>query len=84
MVRVTKLHWKKAKHILWYLRGTTHYQLWYRWTKGVKLCGIIDADWVGNPSNQKSTLARIFNVGSATVSWYNMKQRYVMLNSAEA
>jgi len=49
----------------------------------LKLCGFIDVDWVGSPSNRKSTSSGIFNVGSATVSWYNRKQKSVMLSSAE-
>ena len=32
MVQPTKLFWKTAKHVMRYLRGTSHYGLWYRWT----------------------------------------------------
>eukprot|EP00253_Pinus_taeda_P029277 PITA_29277 len=42
------------------------------------------ADWERSPSDQKSTSRGIFNLGSATVSWYNRKQRSVALSSAEA
>ena len=68
MVRPTKLFWKEAKYVLWYLRGTTQFGLWYEWTKGVKLCRLTYADWVGNPSEQKSTSGGIFSVGSTIVS----------------
>eukprot|EP00253_Pinus_taeda_P033913 PITA_33913 len=37
MVQPTKLFWKDAKHVLRYLRGTSQYGLWYKWTEGVKL-----------------------------------------------
>ena len=37
MVQPTKMFWKVTKHVLRYLRGTSQYGLWYRWTKGVKL-----------------------------------------------
>jgi len=30
MVRLTKLYWKAAKHVLRYLKGTTQYGLWYK------------------------------------------------------
>jgi len=50
----------------------------------VKLQGFIDADLAGRPSDQKSTSGGIFNLGSATVSWYNKKYRLVALSSAEA
>eukprot|EP00253_Pinus_taeda_P022422 PITA_22422 len=84
MVQPTKLFWKAAKHVLRYLRCTSQFGLWYRWTEGVKLQCFIDADWAGNPSDWKSTSGGIFNLGSTTVSWYNMKQRSVALSSAEA
>ena len=37
MVKPTKIFWKAGKHVLRYLRGTTEYGLWYKWTEGVKL-----------------------------------------------
>eukprot|EP00253_Pinus_taeda_P030156 PITA_30156 len=83
MVQPTKMFWKVTKHVLRYLRGTSQYGLWYRWTEGVKLQGFIDADWVGSPSDRKSTSGGIFNLGSATVSWYNRKQRLVSLSLVE-
>eukprot|EP00253_Pinus_taeda_P019839 PITA_19839 len=75
MVQPTKMFWKAAKHVLRYLRGTSQYGLWYRWTEGVKLQGFTDADWTTSPSDRKSTSRGIFNLGSVVVSWYNKKQR---------
>eukprot|EP00253_Pinus_taeda_P020272 PITA_20272 len=49
----------------------------------VKLCGFMDADWAGSPTNRKSTSGGIFSIGSTTVSWYSKKQRFVALSSAE-
>ena len=48
MVQPTKLFWKETKYVLRYLRGTSQYGLWYRQTKGVKLQGFTDVDWVGS------------------------------------
>ena len=73
MVRPTKLYWKAVKHVLRYLRGTTQFGLWYKQTKGVKLQGFTDADWVGSPYDRKSTLGGIFSIGLDAVSWYNRK-----------
>eukprot|EP00253_Pinus_taeda_P024398 PITA_24398 len=53
-------------------------------TKGVKLQGFTDVDWVGSPSDQKSTSGGIFNLGLATISWYSRKQRSISLSSVEA
>jgi len=83
MVRPTMLYWKASNHVLWYLRGTTKYGLWYRRTKGVKLQGFIDAYFAWIPPNRKSTSGAIFSVGSTCISRYNMKQRPVVLNLAE-
>lgn len=49
MFRITILYCRASKHVLWCLRGTTTCGSWYRRTKGVNLCGFIDADWVGIP-----------------------------------
>eukprot|EP00253_Pinus_taeda_P010123 PITA_10123 len=84
MVQPTKMFWKAEKHLLRYLRGTSQYGLWYRWKEGVKLQGFTDADWVGSPSDWKSTSGGIFNLGLAEVSWYNRKQRSVALSTAKA
>eukprot|EP00253_Pinus_taeda_P033268 PITA_33268 len=84
MVRPTKLYWKATKHVLRYLRGTTQFRLWYIWIKGVKLQGFTNAYWAGSPSSRKSTSGGIFSIGSATISWYNRKQRSVAFSSAKA
>eukprot|EP00253_Pinus_taeda_P002002 PITA_02002 len=56
----------------------------YQRIEGVKLQGFTDAYWKGSPSDQKSTSEGIFNLGSATVSWYSRKHRSVALSSTEA
>jgi len=50
----------------------------------VKLKGFTDTDWVGSPYDRKIKLGVIFSIGSAVVSWYNMKQRSVALSSRKA
>jgi len=70
MVQPTKLFWKAVKHVLRYLRGTSQYGLWYKWTEGVKLQGFTHADWAGSPTYWKSTYGGIINLGSTTISWY--------------
>jgi len=83
MVRPTKLYWKATKHVLRYIKGTTHFGLWYKWIEGVNLQGFTNVDWLGNPSNRKSILGGLSSIGSVVVSWYNRKQRSVPLSSAE-
>eukprot|EP00253_Pinus_taeda_P012097 PITA_12097 len=84
IVQPTKVFWKSVKHVLRYLRGTSHYGLWYIKREGVKLQGFIAADWARSQSDRKSTSRGIFNVGSVALSWHNRKQRSVALSSAEA
>ena len=55
LVKPNKLFSKVGKHVMRYLRGTLEYGLWYKWTEGVKLHGFMDANWVGSPSDKKST-----------------------------
>jgi len=50
----------------------------------VKLCGFTDADWLGSPTNRKSTSRGIFSIKSTTVSWYSRKQISMALSSVEA
>eukprot|EP00253_Pinus_taeda_P033412 PITA_33412 len=52
--------------------------------RGGEGTGFTNVDWVGSPSDQKSTSGGIFNLGSAVVSWYNRKQRLVSLSSKKA
>eukprot|EP00253_Pinus_taeda_P014202 PITA_14202 len=75
MVQPTKMFLKAEKHVLRYLRGTSQYGLWYRWTEGVKKQGFTNADWAGSPLDRKNTSGGIFNLGSVTVSCYSRKQR---------
>ena len=50
----------------------------------MKIQGFTDADWVGSPSDIKSTSGGIFSIGSTIISWYNRKQQSVALSLAEA
>lgn len=51
---------------------------------GVELQGYIDFDWVRSVVDRKSTSGCCFNLGSATISWYNRKQQPVALSSVKA
>ena len=48
------------------------------------MCGFMNADWAGSPTDRKSTSRGIFSIRSTAVSWYSRKQRSVALSSAEA
>jgi hypothetical protein len=50
----------------------------------VKFHGFMDANWVGSPTDRKSTSMEIFSIRCTYVSWYSRKKRSVALSSAEA
>eukprot|EP00253_Pinus_taeda_P009893 PITA_09893 len=83
MVKATKIYWKTTKNVLVYLRGTTHFGLWYILEKGVKLQGFTHGDLAGSPSQRKRRLGGIFNIGSAALSCYNRKKRSAASSSIE-
>ena len=78
------MHWTAAKHILRYLADTIDHGLDYRRYGGVGLVGFTDSDWVGSVLDPKSTFGCCFSLGSAVVSWFSRKQKFVVLSSAEA
>eukprot|EP00253_Pinus_taeda_P003701 PITA_03701 len=84
MVKPTKIYCKEEKHVLRYLRGTSQYGLWYIKIEGLKLEGFTDAYWAWSPFDRKNTSGGIFSIGSATISWYNMKHRSIALSLVEA
>jgi hypothetical protein len=79
-----EIHWKEAKRILRYLRGTIGYGLIYRSTEDFRLIGYTDSDWAGCMDDRKSTSGYSFSMGSTTVAWSTKKQPTVSLSTTEA
>ena len=79
----TDTHWKAAKRIFRYIKGTLPLQLTY---KGhlKPLNGYTDADWAGDHHTRRSTSGFVFNVGSGAISWSSKRQPTVALSSCEA
>ena len=78
------VHWKGAKRVLRYLRGTTNFGIVFR---GDDLGGPIaysDADWAGDVGDRKSTSGYVFSIAGGSVSWRSRKQDTVALSTAEA
>ena len=59
-------HWKAAKRILRYVKGTTDLGLLYpRDTNNcVKLAGYSDSDWCGDSDDRRSTTGFVFYLGT--------------------
>lgn len=76
-------HWKAAKRVLRYLKGTSTYGLVYEKT-GLPLFGMVDADWGANTIDRRSYSGFAFILAGAPISWEARKQRTVALSSTEA
>jgi transposase InsO family protein len=84
MAKPNESHWKAAKKVLRYLKGTMNFGLLYTDKFDVQLAGFSDSDWAGNPDDRRSTTGYAFNIGSGVVSWSSKKQPTVSLSSTEA
>jgi hypothetical protein len=80
------LHWQAAKHVLWYLKGTTSLSLTY--TAGLAssncLIAYANADWATCPETRHSICAHVTILNGAAVAWKSKKQGAVATSSSEA
>ncbi|KAK7791617.1 hypothetical protein R5R35_014688 [Gryllus longicercus] len=65
-------HWKGAKRVLRYLKGTSNLGLVYK-SKSGNLEGFVDADWGNNIEDRKSYSGYLFSLGGSAISWYSRK-----------
>ena len=78
-------HWQAAKHLMRYLKGTTHYRITYGPSLSPQpFITYSDADHGGNPDNGKSTGGYVVKIGSGAVSWSSRLQSLVTLSTTEA
>eukprot|EP00253_Pinus_taeda_P033844 PITA_33844 len=77
-------HWKAAKRILRYVRGTIQLGIHYSAKATPLLVGFTDSDWAGDPDDRKSTAGYVFTLGSGPITWACKKQAAISLSSAEA
>jgi hypothetical protein len=79
-------HWKAAKHLFRYLRGSVDYRLTYAPdpSSSQLFTTYSDADHGGNPDNGRSTSAYVVKMGTGAVSWMSRLQSIVALSTTEA
>ena len=77
-------HFKAAKRILKYLKGTSTVELWYPSHFPIHLIGYSDSDFAGCKLDRKSTSGTCHLLGSSLISWHSKKQSCVALSTAEA
>ncbi len=77
-------HWKAAKRVLRYLKGTLDYGLMYDGLKAKSgLINISDSDWAGCIDTRNSTIGSLHYWDDMLVSWF-CRQRKTALSSSEA
>jgi len=66
-------HFKAAKRILKYFKGTTNVGLWYPCDSNISLSGFSDSDYAGCKLDSKSTSGTCHLLGSSLISWNSKK-----------
>jgi len=77
-------HFKAAKRILKYLKGTTKVGLWYPSDSNIVFSGFSDSNYVECKLDRKSTSGTCPQLGLSLISWNNKKQACVALYTTEA
>ena len=76
------------KQVFKYLCGTSDYGLCYQGKLGLDrvldIHGFVDADWVGDMDQRRSTSGYVFNLFGGAVSWMSKKQSVVALSTTKA
>ncbi|XP_048615895.1 LRR receptor-like serine/threonine-protein kinase GSO1 [Brassica napus] len=84
MEHPTTTHFKAAKRILRYIKGTINFGLYYSISDDYKLVGYSDSDWGGDVDDRKSTSGFVFFIGETAFTWMSKKQPIVTLSTCEA
>ncbi|RVE41341.1 hypothetical protein evm_014011 [Chilo suppressalis] len=78
----SEAHWKAAKRVLRYLKGTLNHRLTFK-KSGLQVTGYVDADWAGS-TDRRSYTGFLFRMGDSVTSWESRKQKTIALSSTEA
>ena len=79
-------HWKAAKHLLRYLKGTMDMKLTYAPdpSQTELFTSYCDADHGGDRDNKRSTSGMVIKMGTGAVSWSSRLQTIATLSTTEA
>ncbi|BBG96953.1 transposable element gene [Prunus dulcis] len=78
----TYVHFGAVKHILQYLKGTSHYGITYT-SSDMQLLVYSDSDCAGDPNTRQSTTGYLVYPGNNPISWQSKKQTSVSRSSTE-
>jgi hypothetical protein len=79
-----EIHWKTAKCILRYVKGTITFGIHYAVESTLDLIMFTDSDWIGDNTDHKSTSGYSLGLGSRPIYWSSKKQAAIALYSVEA
>ncbi|KAA3486344.1 pleiotropic drug resistance protein 3-like [Gossypium australe] len=71
------MHFKAAKRVLRYIKGTLSYEVKFEKGNELRLVGYSDSDWAGSVDDMKSTSGYFFTLGSSVFCWSSKKQQTV-------
>ncbi|KAL9162242.1 hypothetical protein ABFS82_07G077000 [Erythranthe guttata] len=77
-------HFKVAKRILCFIKGTLDHGIFYPTSGNLKLVGYSDSDRAGDVDDRKSTTGCVFFFGEAAFTLISKKQPIVTLSTCEA
>ncbi|XP_070003247.1 secreted RxLR effector protein 161-like [Nicotiana sylvestris] len=77
-------HWKAAKKVLRYLKGTKDYMLMYRRSKHLEVVGYSNSDFAGCIDTRKSTFGYLFQLAEGAISYKSAKQSVIATSTMEA
>ena len=68
-----EIHWRAAKRILNFVKGTRTHGILYKAKYDIDLIGFTDSDWAGDSTDQKSTSRYVFILAEGPISWSSKK-----------
>ncbi|XP_062104178.1 uncharacterized mitochondrial protein AtMg00810-like [Humulus lupulus] len=80
----TTKHWRGAKRVLRYLKGTITHGIHIGLNDRLSIVGDSDADWACCPDDRKSVAGYCVFLGDALVSWSSKKQAVVSRSNTES
>ena len=75
-------NWKDEKHIIHYLKGTSHFGIKYSQSTN-SLVIYTHSKWDGDGDDQKSTFGFMFHFSNGPLLWCSKKHKVVSLSTTE-